>query len=1015
MDPWVLLSPFTAANSRTYWVALVISGLVALIWSGRASVAGLLRTLKHPSFRLDVQLMLGNTALKLLGVIPTLVGAMMLARTLVRSLDSWFGAPNLPAVPSPILVVAHLLSFFVVWDLSRYVFHRLMHRIPALWELHQVHHSAEVLNPLTIHRTHFIESALIGLRNAVVTGLVAGAFHWLFRSHAMTESIVAISTVGVVLNGIWGNLRHSHIYMRFGRWERVFISPAQHQLHHADDPAHYDVNFGVWLSLWDRLAGTWKASPETAPTVYGLGAARNHGTGLLSAYMHPLLAAGRVLIGKRAAAAAAALTALGIVDAHAQDPYEIVVRDEDGVPAVAGSATVLSEEDLERFEYDDIHAHLAEAPGVYTRGEDGFGLRPNIGIRGASSERSAKVMLLEDGVPLAPAPYAAPAAYYFPMSTRLVGLEVFKGAAATQYGPQTVGGALNMRTRAVPTSLTGGLDLAAGMRNTVKLHAWAGIGNDDSGVLLEAVHLATDGFKQLESGGPTGFDRSEFMLKGQHSWDAGDTRHTLGLKLGLSREDSTETYLGLLGADADITPYARYAASELDHMQWFRTQAELSYTVRSSANVDVHTTAYHHYLDRSWFKLNRFADGPDLHGLLAGAGTGRDAVYLAILRGEADSVLPGDALLIGTNDRQYHSMGVQSRLRIRSPFLGQPGALRTELGLRVHGDIVDRLHTEDPHRMTDGTPVRTDDPRLTNTDSRASAIGLAAHALTDMKIEAWHISPSIRVESVFTQLNDRRDPASGEDLTHRLSVLPGVGVRVEATPTIDVFAGAHRGFSPVGPGQSKDVRPESSWNGEVGARWASGDRGGELVLFGSDYTNLVGACTFAAGCGDDDVGLQFNGGQVRIGGVESSLGDVVPLTPGLSMPVQASYTLTATSFQSDFVSAFPQFGSLQAGDQLPYVPTHQAHLRVGLNSERLGADIGATARSGMRDAAGQQTPAEVPALFTLDAAGHMDVDDHITLYTTMTNVLGATTTVSLRPFGSRPTAPRQLMVGVKVR
>ncbi|MFT6142842.1 MAG: Fe(3+) dicitrate transport protein [Myxococcota bacterium] len=1015
MSPWVLLSPFLATNSRTYWVCLVISGLVALLWSGRASVAGLWQTLRHPSFRLDVQLMLGNTALKLLGVIPELVGAMVLARTLVRSLDGAFGAPNLPTVPSAALIVAHLLSFFVVWDVSRYVFHRLMHRIPALWELHQVHHSAEVLNPLTIHRTHFVESALIGLRNAAVTGLVAGVFHWLFRTHAMTESIVVISTVGIILNGIWGNLRHSHIYIRFGRWERVFVSPAQHQLHHADDPAHYDVNFGVWFSLWDRLGGTWKASPEVAPTVYGLGEARNHGTGLLSAYLHPLLAAARTLTAKRSASAAAAIAVLGMTNANAQDPYEIVVRDDDGVPAVAGSATVLDEADLERFEYDDIHAHLAEAPGVYTRGEDGFGLRPNIGIRGASSERSAKVMLLEDGVPSAPAPYAAPAAYYFPMSTRLVGLEVFKGAGATQYGPQTVGGALNMRTRNVPTSLTGGLDLAAGIRNTVKLHAWTGIGDDDSGLLVEAVHLATDGFKDLVSGGPTGFNRSEFMLKGQHSWQTGDTRHTLALKLGLSLEDSNETYLGLLAADADATPYARYAASELDHMQWFRTQAELSYTVRSAANVDIHTTAYHHYLDRAWFKLNRFADGPDLHGLLNGTGTGRDAVYLAILRGEANSVLPGDALLIGTNDRQYHSMGVQSRVRIRGSFLGEPGALRTELGLRVHGDIVDRLHTEDPHAMTNGTPVRTEDPRLTNTDTRASAIGVAAHALTDMRLGSWHISPSVRVENVLTQLNDRQDPTSGEKLTHRVSVLPGLGVRVEATPTVDLFMGAHRGFSPVAPGQAKDVRPESSWNGELGARWASGDRGAELVLFGSDYTNLVGACTFAAGCADNDVGLQFNGGQVRIGGVESSYSDNVPLAPGLSMPIQANYTLTAAAFQSDFVSAFPQFGNVQAGDQLPYVPTHQAHARVGLTSERVGVDVGATARSVMRDSAGQNAPAEVRALFTLDAAAHVDVDRHITLYTTLTNALGATTTVSLRPFGSRPTAPRQVMFGVKIR
>ena len=97
------------------------------------------------------------------------------------------------------------------------------------------------------------------------------------------------------------------------------------------------------------------------------------------------------------------------------------------------------------FELDNIETVLQQVPWISTRNEDGFGLRPNIGIRGANSDRSAKITLMEDGIPLAPAPYAAPAAYYFPMSTRVVGVEVFKGPAATRFGPHTIGGALIFR------------------------------------------------------------------------------------------------------------------------------------------------------------------------------------------------------------------------------------------------------------------------------------------------------------------------------------------------------------------------------------------------------------------------------------------------------------------------------------------------------------------------------------------------------------------------------------------
>ncbi len=118
---------------------------------------------------------------------------------------------------------------------------------------------------------------------------------------------------------------------------------------------------------------------------------------------------------------------------------------------VAGSASVISKDELERNEHNDIHQILKGVPGVYAREEDGFGLRPNIGLRGVSPDRSSKVTLMEDGVLFGPAPYSAPAAYYFPMASRMVGVEVYKGPAAIRFGPNTIGGAVNLRTREVPT------------------------------------------------------------------------------------------------------------------------------------------------------------------------------------------------------------------------------------------------------------------------------------------------------------------------------------------------------------------------------------------------------------------------------------------------------------------------------------------------------------------------------------------------------------------------------------
>src|SRR5690606_27526241 len=156
-------------------------------------------------------------------------------------------------------------------------------------------------------------------------------------------------------------------------------------------------------------------------------------------------------------------------------------------------------------------------------------------------------------------------------------------------------------------------------------------------VLLEGTHLSTDGFKQLDGGGSTGFLRQEAMLKVvARTSRARDVRHALELKAGLARERSDETYLGLSLDDFEATPYRRYAASALDRMRWHRTQAELAWQVTADA-FDVRTVAYHHGLHRVWTKLNRFAGGPALHDLLLSSGSGQAGVFLDVLRGEEDS------------------------------------------------------------------------------------------------------------------------------------------------------------------------------------------------------------------------------------------------------------------------------------------------------------------------------------------------------------------------------------------
>ena len=198
-----------------------------------------------------------------------LIGSQLVGTLIVaRALRDTFGFPE-PIMWDPVaLTVLYTFIYFLVDDFSRFALHLAMHRVPFLWRLHRTHHSATTLTPFTVFRVHPVESGIYFFRAFITFSLVTGLFVWLFGRHLSIIDVVGVNAIGFLANAAFANLRHSHVWVGFGRLEYYFISPAQHQLHHSMDLCR--GNYGSVLSIWDRFVGTLELSGKRRPLSFGL-------------------------------------------------------------------------------------------------------------------------------------------------------------------------------------------------------------------------------------------------------------------------------------------------------------------------------------------------------------------------------------------------------------------------------------------------------------------------------------------------------------------------------------------------------------------------------------------------------------------------------------------------------------------------------------------------------------------------------------------------------------------------
>ncbi len=692
-----------------------------------------------------------------------------------------------------------------------------------------------------------------------------------------------------------------------------------------------------------------------------------------------------------------------------------IVGDKDNYRVLAGSGTLIDSEAIAEFDATDINDLMVQVPGVYIRYEDGYGLRPNIGVRGVTSDRSQKITLMEDGILISPAPYTAPAAYYFPNINRMAALELVKGPSAIQHGPHTIGGALNMVTEAVPKQEKAIVGLTYGSDNYQKARVFYGDSSEQWGYWVDGLRYSADGFKNLDGGGNTGFERNDINAKLQ--WNsARDAKYTqsLAIKIGYADEDSNETYLGLTDEDFAASPTRRYAASQLDNFVSDHQQIHILHSIEFNNGIELFTRAYNQTFARAWNKFDGFIPEGSNAPLPAQSVLSDPDLFpehIGVLRGDLDSN-GNTALLIDVtnNDREYGSHG----LAVDAQYTITTGDIKHELiaGVRFHHDYVERHHKVYGYFMEQGALVFDgENDRTPKALNEASSDALSVFIQNTMEVKDWKINFGLRYETIDGEFDNALDG----NITKRSQdvIAPGVGVHYQVNESLGVLAGVYKGYSPAGPSSDESVDPEEAYNYEYGLRYQYNDFQTDLIGFFSDYSNYIGRCRASdSGC---IVGDEFNGGELQVSGIELTSGYVFPLLGHLTMPIDLTYTYTDSAFQNSFESGFSQWGNVIEGDNLPYLPQNQVRLGFGLESTHWSLTFAAKFIDAMFESPAQgakQAGDYVPAYTTYDISANWELSDRLSVKLIGENLSDKQVIVARRPFGARPNQPRSVKAGV---
>ena len=676
-----------------------------------------------------------------------------------------------------------------------------------------------------------------------------------------------------------------------------------------------------------------------------------------------------------------------------------IIGDKQAARTVAGSSAVVAPEQLEVEVNTDINQVLKTVPGVYIREEDGQGLRPNIGIRAAAGGRSSKVTLLEDGVMIAPAPYSNPAAYYFPEAYRMHTIEVLKGAPLLRYGPQTTGGVINLVTTPIPQQRQGQVTLRMGENNSRDIHAYYGGTEGAWGWLIDTVQRDSDGFKEIDrSNRDAGHDIEDYLVKLRWS----GVNQSLTAKAQYSEQVSNETYAGLTDVDFARNPNRRYGLTAIDQMDNQHTGLSLTYEADLADNLNLSVVGYRNEYKRDWFKGSPSS--------LINAANAGDTEAQAILDGTRDV----QDLEYTHNNRAYESYGIEAR--IQSSW----GDHQVEVGVRDHSDRMDRFQPVEVYDQVNGSLVYQETIQPTGGDNRLEGADAMAFWLAD----AWQATANLKVQATLRYEDvdtfreqfasvDRSDAPSARSSTAQ-EWLPGLSFTYDLNDSVQLLAGVHRGFAPLGGGATETDEPETSTNYEFGARYQAQSLFAEAIFFRSDFNNQAESCSVASPCSNGATSGSYVTGEALVQGIELQLGNEWQLE-GARLPVSFNYTYTSAEISEDNALT-----GVQDGDTLADIPEQIFSAQIGLLLDN-GWDNHAVVKymdetcvsvGCQRD---DSAFATTESLLTVDWISRYPLSAQTTVFLKVENIFDEQVIISRIPYGARPNKPQTVSIGLDYR